>query len=55
VCGHGVPEELVDRAFTASRALFALPQAEKLRLIADSNNRGWTPFKEVLWDLGLLG
>jgi isopenicillin N synthase-like dioxygenase len=32
VTGHGVPEEVIDRVDRISRALFDLPQAEKLRL-----------------------
>lgn len=42
---HGVPRELVERAFAAARAFFALPGEEKARCRASAatKNRGWTP------------
>ncbi len=47
VSGHGVPGDLWEDVFRLNRALFALPIEDKRALVADSNNRGWTPFKEV--------
>jgi isopenicillin N synthase-like dioxygenase len=40
---HGVPEELIDRAFVASRRFHALPLAEKLALQLNENNIGYLP------------
>src|SRR5205085_7543987 len=40
---HGVPQELIDRAFAASRAFHALPLAEKLQLRLNDNNIGYLP------------
>ena len=40
---HGVPEELVDRAFAASRRFHALPLADKLKLRLNENNIGYLP------------
>src|SRR4029077_4509185 len=41
--GHGVPEDLIDRAFAASRRFHALPLTEKLRLRLNENNIGYLP------------
>lgn len=41
--GHGVPEELIDRAFAASRRFHALPLDEKLKLRLNENNIGYLP------------
>jgi isopenicillin N synthase-like dioxygenase len=41
--GHGVPEELIARAFAASRQFHALPFDEKLRLRLNENNIGYLP------------
>ncbi len=40
---HGVPEELVERAFAASRRFFALPSEQKLALKLNENNIGCLP------------
>jgi len=40
---HGVPEELIDRAFAASRRFHALPLEEKLKLRLNENNIGYLP------------
>jgi isopenicillin N synthase-like dioxygenase len=40
---HGVPEELIDRAFAASRRFHALPLAQKLALRLNANNIGYLP------------
>src|SRR5260370_26232570 len=39
--GHGVPEELIDSAFAASRRFHALPLDEKLKLRLNENNIGY--------------
>src|SRR3954451_23769246 len=41
--GHGVSEELIDRAFAASRRFHALPLNEKLKLRLNENNIGYLP------------
>jgi isopenicillin N synthase-like dioxygenase len=41
--GHGVPEELIERAFAASRRFHALPLEEKLKLRLNENNIGYLP------------
>ncbi len=40
---HGVPETLIDGAFTASRQFHALPLADKLKLRLNDNNIGYLP------------
>ncbi len=40
---HGVPDELIDRAFSASRRFFALPIGQKLALRLNENNIGYLP------------
>src|SRR5271169_2278934 len=40
---HGVPDELIDRAFAASRRFHALPLAQKLALRLNDNNIGYLP------------
>ncbi|MGE0224633.1 MAG: isopenicillin N synthase family dioxygenase [Acetobacteraceae bacterium] len=40
---HGVPQELIDRAFAASRRFHALPLEEKLKLRLNENNIGYMP------------
>jgi isopenicillin N synthase-like dioxygenase len=41
--GHGVSEEIVDRAFAASRRFHALPLDDKLKLRLNENNIGYLP------------
>ena len=43
VLNHGVPEELIDRAFAASRRFHALPLEQKLALKLNENNIGYLP------------
>ena len=40
---HGVPQEVVDRGFAASRCFHALPLEEKLKLRLNQNNIGYMP------------
>ncbi len=40
---HGVPDELIGRAFAASRRFHALPLGEKLALKLNENNIGYLP------------
>ena len=43
VLNHGVPQEVVDRGFAASRRFHALPLAQKLKLRLNQNNIGYMP------------
>lgn len=43
VTGHGVPPELVDAAFAASRAFHALPLEAKMALRINAAHRGYMP------------
>jgi isopenicillin N synthase-like dioxygenase len=40
---HGVPDEVIDRAFDASRQFHALPLEQKLELRLNENNIGYLP------------
>src|SRR5712671_5829179 len=40
---HGVPDELIDRAFAASRQFHAMPLEQKLPLKLNENNIGYLP------------
>src|SRR6201986_589425 len=40
---HGVPQEVIDRGFAASRRFHALPLEEKLKLRHNQNNIGYMP------------
>jgi isopenicillin N synthase-like dioxygenase len=40
---HGVPDELIERAFAASRRFHALPLEHKLAVRLDENNIGYLP------------
>ena len=41
LAGHGVPQEIVDAAFQASREFHAMPMDEKRRLPINENNIGY--------------
>ena len=45
VSNHGVSEALVNDMFEQQRQIFALPTEEKMKLLQDANNRGYTPFR----------
>lgn len=46
---HGVPKEVMEQMFRASKAFFSLDRADKMSLKADEKFRGYTPTKvEVL-------
>ncbi|MFL0412659.1 2-oxoglutarate and iron-dependent oxygenase domain-containing protein [uncultured Sphingomonas sp.] len=47
VADHGVPQGLIDRAWAATEALFALPEEEKRGYFIEGGGgaRGYTPFK----------
>ena len=41
--GHGVPQEVIDRAFAASAKFHALPRDEKMKIALNKNHRGFIP------------
>ena len=41
VSGHGIPQSVVDAAFAASRAFFALPTEAKATVAIGTDQRGW--------------
>ncbi|WP_374294784.1 isopenicillin N synthase family dioxygenase [Sphingomonas sp.] len=47
VADHGIPQDLIDRAWAETRALFALPEDEKRQYHVPGGGgaRGYTPFK----------
>lgn len=47
VADHGVPQELIDRAWAMTKAFFELPEAEKRAYFVEGGGgaRGYTPFK----------
>ncbi|GAQ89396.1 2-oxoacid-dependent dioxygenase [Klebsormidium nitens] len=51
VADHGVDEGLVQATFEQCRLFFSLPEAEKMKYLQDSNNRGYTPFEEETLDV----
>ncbi|KIZ06914.1 hypothetical protein MNEG_1040 [Monoraphidium neglectum] len=50
--GHGVPDDVVISMFDQIRSLFDLPIADKMALLQDENNRGYTPLLEETLDPG---
>ncbi|CAL8469967.1 g9509 [Coccomyxa elongata] len=50
VANHGIAEDLIEEAFEENIKFFALPEASKQDIIADENNRGWTPLSEETLD-----
>lgn len=45
VSGHGIDPAVIERAFAASRAFFALPEADKLRIKVNTSHRGYIPMQ----------
>ena len=48
MAGHGVPQEIIDAAFAASREFHALPLAEKMQLKINENNIGYLPVNQSM-------
>ncbi len=48
MAGHGVPEEIIDAAFEASREFHALPLEDKMRLKINENNIGYLPVNQSM-------
>lgn len=45
---HGVPKEVMEQVFQASKAFFSLSDDDKMSVKADKNNRGYTPMHEEM-------
>ena len=41
--GHGIPQDVIDRAFAASARFHALPRDEKMKIALNKNHRGFIP------------
>ncbi len=52
--GHNVPVETIDRAVAAADRFFSLPEAERLKVKADKNNRGYREVGDVVHANGKL-
>ncbi|KAK9843645.1 hypothetical protein WJX81_000832 [Elliptochloris bilobata] len=50
VVNHGISEALVTEVFEQNHAFFALPAEQKRYILADCNNRGYTPMAEETLD-----
>ncbi|PIN20594.1 Iron/ascorbate family oxidoreductase [Handroanthus impetiginosus] len=49
VINHGIEEEFMDEVFSQSKRFFSLPMEEKMKLLRNEKNRGYTPmFDESL-------
>lgn len=47
---HGIPEETIREVFEQSKFFFGLPLEDKMSVLADKNNRGYTPMYEEMLD-----
>jgi isopenicillin N synthase-like dioxygenase len=48
MAGHGVPRDVVDAAFDASREFHAMPLEDKMRLKLNENNIGYLPVNQSI-------
>ncbi|HEX2826007.1 MAG TPA: 2-oxoglutarate and iron-dependent oxygenase domain-containing protein [Burkholderiales bacterium] len=48
LAGHGVPQDIIDGAFDASREFHAIPADDKLRLKLNENNIGYLPVNQSM-------
>jgi isopenicillin N synthase-like dioxygenase len=48
MAGHGVPQEIIDDAFQASREFHAMPLEDKMRLKINENNIGYLPVNQSM-------
>lgn len=51
--GHGVADALLERTLAASRAFFALPEAERLKIKINQAHRGFVPTGQTVLGKGL--
>lgn len=47
---HGISQELMDDVFAQSKKFFDLPINEKMKLLRDEKNRGYTPMLDEILD-----
>ncbi|XP_018465908.1 2-oxoglutarate-dependent dioxygenase tropC-like [Raphanus sativus] len=50
VINHGLSEELKDEAFEQSKKFFALPLEEKMKVLRNKKNRGYSPVLDQILD-----
>lgn len=50
VINHGLSEELKDDAFEQSKKFFALPLEEKMKVLRNKKNRGYSPVLDQILD-----
>jgi isopenicillin N synthase-like dioxygenase len=47
---HGISQEFMEEVFAQSKMFFDLPQSEKMKLLRDEKNRGYTPMLDEILD-----
>lgn len=47
---HGISQELMDEVFAQSKKFFDLPTSEKMKLLRNEKNRGYTPMLDETLD-----
>jgi isopenicillin N synthase-like dioxygenase len=50
VVDHGINQEFMEEVFSQSKIFFDLPQSEKMELLRDEKNRGYTPMLDEILD-----
>lgn len=47
---HGIGQDLMEEVFVQSRWFFGLPLSEKMKLLRNTNNRGYSPLFDQVPD-----
>lgn len=50
VLDHGISQEFMDEVFAESKKFFELPNSEKMKLLRNEKNRGYTPMLDEILD-----
>ncbi|KAJ7546118.1 hypothetical protein O6H91_08G025400 [Diphasiastrum complanatum] len=50
VVNHGIDLQFINEVFKHSKRFFSLPLEEKMKVLQDKNNRGYTPYAEEMLD-----
>ena len=50
VLDHGISQEFMDEVFSQSKMFFELPNSEKMKLLRNEKNRGYTPMLDEILD-----
>lgn len=50
VINHGISEEFMEEVFDQSKRFFTLPLSEKMKLLRNEKNRGYTPLLDEILD-----